>query len=393
MPKLANIKKMSKYLTYYKAHYDNAGAVVVYDGVAEEYLDLSARPDIKQRAEKAINTNTVLVTYKRGTRNGFKYIEPNELEEHFSSSKAVVGPTTQPILRRLETLVETKPSNYEVSDLNWKFILRNILRAKNLLIVGPSGCGKTQLVFEAAKAVKQPVEYFNLGATQDPRSTLVGNTHYDNSKGTYFSESAFVKAIQTPNTVILLDEISRAHPEAWNILMTVLDEKLRYLRLDEKDNTPLIKVAEGVSFVSTANIGAEYTATRVLDRALKDRFSILEVEPLGFLEEINVLSTLFDGVLEYDDFKKIANVACKTRTEANSNDPKISTIISTRKTIEWCEMMVDGFTFEEAAQIVVYPLFPDDGDVDSERVFVKQLLQKYSVDDSKLSETLDEIFK
>jgi nitric oxide reductase NorQ protein len=384
---------MSKYLTYYKAHYDNAGAVVVYDGVAEEYLDLSARPDIKQRAEKAINTNTVLVTYKRGTRNGFKYIEPNELEEHFSSSKAVVGPTTQPILRRLETLVETKPSNYEVSDLNWKFILRNILRAKNLLIVGPSGCGKTQLVFEAAKAVKQPVEYFNLGATQDPRSTLVGNTHYDNSKGTYFSESAFVKAIQTPNTVILLDEISRAHPEAWNILMTVLDEKLRYLRLDEKDNTPLIKVAEGVSFVSTANIGAEYTATRVLDRALKDRFSILEVEPLRFLEEINVLSTLFDGVLEYDDFKKIANVACKTRTEANSNDPKISTIISTRKTIEWCEMMVDGFTFEEAAQIVVYPLFPDDGDVDSERVFVKQLLQKYSVDDSKLSETLDEIFK
>jgi|15BtaG_2_1085339.scaffolds.fasta_scaffold11065_3 nitric oxide reductase NorQ protein len=384
---------MSKYLTYYKAHYDNAGAVVVYDGVAEEYLDLSARPDIKQRAEKAINTNTVLVTYKRGTRNGFKYIEPNELEEHFSSLKAAVSPTTQPILRRLETLVETKPSNYEVSDLNWKFILRNILRSKNLLIVGPSGCGKTQLVFEAAKAVKQPVEYFNLGATQDPRSTLVGNTHYDNSKGTYFSESAFVKAIQTPNTVILLDEISRAHPEAWNILMTVLDEKLRYLRLDEKDNTPLIKVAEGVSFVSTANIGAEYTATRVLDRALKDRFSILEVEPLGFLEEINVLSTLFDGVLEYDDFKKIANVACKTRTEANSNDPKISTIISTRKTIEWCEMMVDGFTFEEAAQIVVYPLFPDDGDVDSERVFVKQLLQKYSVDDSKLSETLDEIFK
>ena len=384
---------MSKYLTYYKAHYDDAGAVVVYDGVAEEYLDLSARPDIKQRAEKAINTNTVLVTYKRGTRNGFKYIEPNELEEHFSSSKAVVGPTTQPILRRLEALANTKPSNYEVSDLNWKFILRNILRAKNLLIVGPSGCGKTQLVFEAAKALDQPVEYFNLGATQDPRSTLIGNTHYDNSKGTYFSESAFVKAIQIPNNVILLDEISRAHPEAWNILMTVLDEKLRYLRLDEKDDTPLIKVAKGVSFLSTANIGAEYTATRVLDRALKDRFSILEVEPLGFLEEINVLSGLFEGTLKYDDFKRIANVACKTRTEANSNDPKISTIISTRKTIEWCEMMVDGFTFEEAAQIVVYPLFPDDGDVDSERVFVKQLLQKYSVDDSKLSETLEEIFK
>ena len=50
-----------------------------------------------------------------------------------------------------------------------------------------------------------------------------------------------------------------------------------------------------------------------------------------FLEEVNVLNTMFDGLLEYDDFKRVAKVACKTRTEANSNDPKISTIISTRK--------------------------------------------------------------
>jgi MoxR-like ATPase len=76
----------------------------------------------------------------------------------------------------------------------------------------------------------------------------------------------------------LLDELSRAHPEAWNILMTVLDEGQRYLSLDEDVDSPTIMVASNVSFIATANIGTEYTSTRVLDRALMDRFEIIEVD-------------------------------------------------------------------------------------------------------------------
>ena len=49
---------------------------------------------------------------------------------------------------------------------------------------------------------------------RDSRATLIGNVHFDKKKGTYFSESVFVKAIQTPNAVILLDELSRTHPLA-----------------------------------------------------------------------------------------------------------------------------------------------------------------------------------
>ena len=67
--------------------------------------------------------------------------------------------------------------------------------------------------------------------------------------------------------------------------MTVLDEGQRYLRLDEDVNAPLIKVANGVSFIATANIGTEYTSTRVLDRALMDRFEIIEVDILSLSQE------------------------------------------------------------------------------------------------------------
>ena len=89
--------------------------------------------------------------------------------------------------------------------------------------MAPAGCGKTEAAKALPAATDRPFFYFNLGATQDPRATLIGNTHFKAGE-TAFDQSAFVKAIQTENAVILLDELSRAHPEAWNILMTVLDE-------------------------------------------------------------------------------------------------------------------------------------------------------------------------
>ena len=49
--------------------------------------------------------------------------------------------------------------------------------------------------------------------------------------------------------------------------MTVLDGGQRYLRLDEAEGSPIVNVAEGVTFIATANIGNEYTSTRVMDRA------------------------------------------------------------------------------------------------------------------------------
>ena len=45
-------------------------------------------------------------------------------------------------------------------------------------------------------------------------------------------------------------------------------------------------------------------------------------------------------------------------------------------------LLFDGFAIDEAAQVSVYPQFSNDGGVDSERTFVKQLVQKYVNDGS-----------
>jgi hypothetical protein len=41
------------------------------------------------------------------------------------------------------------------------------------------------------------------------------------------------------------------------------------------------------------------------------------------------------------------------------------------------ELTVDGFSLVELAEMVIYPDYPDDGGLDSERTMVKQVVQKH----------------
>ena len=283
------------------------------------------------------------------------------------------------VMAFLSTVVDKRPDTLYMEDLTWKFICRSVIRGGNVLLTGPTGCGKSQTAIAVGKALNREVFYVNLGATQDPRGTLIGNTHFSKDAGTFFNESAFVKAIKTPNTIILLDEVSRAHPEAHNILMTVLDPGQRYLRLDEAVNSPTIKVADGVSFIGTANIGSEYTATRVMDRALLDRFIIAEIPFLRADQESRLLMQIHPD-MDPQDAVNLAEIAQATRAELRSDAPKIQTPISTRSVVEMGGLMVDGFSLTECAEVAIYPLYSQDGGMQSERTFVKQLVQKYVPD-------------
>jgi len=365
---------MKKKFEYLKVVQEN-GKYRLFDPAGKEQKDIYVRDIMCEKAllnGQCIQYNIESGTSMRKPMEMFSDMQPREVEVE-ASNKIEADPVLNFIHNKS---VDLRPKTLVMPDLKWKYLVRSAMRGKNIMMTGAAGCGKTMAAKRLVEALDRPEFYFNLGATQDPRGTLIGNTHFKKEEGTTFAESLFVKAIQTEDAIILLDEISRAHPEAWNILMTVLDAGQRYLRLDEHQDAPTIKVAKGVTFVATANIGNEYTATRAMDRALVDRFIIVEMDMLNAEQESELLKDLHPGVTQ-EQANHIAEIASMTRKEIKSDAPRITNSISTRLSVEIAGLLEDGFELAEAAEVCIYPFFDEDGGVDSERTFMKQVVQKF----------------
>lgn len=363
--------------------YDSTRKCVIDQYGSEVQVPYAVKRDLRESGgyREARQTTTGKMQYRKVTTEQMTEFR-NELNKLFnetvSSDPTTPNVASDDIISLITRSVNNMPEDLHIPAVTWKFLVRSTLRGKNIMIVGPQGSGKTLAVQSVAKSFPdREYFYFNLGATTDARSTLIGNTHYQKDKGTFVSEALFIKAISTPNSIILLDEISRATPDAWNILLTALDENQRYVRIDEHPDTPTVKVAENVTFMATANIGGEFTATRVLDRALTDRFTvIIEMEPLSLEEEYKMLSKKFKS-LSHELIHAISAIASETRVQVKKDEPKVSTILSSRSTKEIAGLLIDGFTLEEAAQVAIYPYFSDAGGVDSQRTYMKQIVQQY----------------
>ena len=291
------------------------------------------------------------------------------------------------VSKMLEDCTSLRPNTLILDDLRWKYLVRSVLRGKNVMMVGPARCGKTKAAQAIAKALNREDKFFvfNLGSTQDARAALIGNTFFKKESGTIFNQSPFAKAIQVPNAIILLDELSRGHHDAWNILMPVLDPTQRTMRLDEADENAFIRVAEGVTFIATANIGNEYTATRQMDKALTLRFpTIIEMQLLNEEQEMTLLEAIYTGSTEEQKilYRRICKIAEHTRMQVRKAEARLETFIPTGTVLECAELVNDGFSLREIAEMVIYPTYSEEGGMESQRTYIKQLVQKYLDEDS-----------
>lgn len=281
---------------------------------------------------------------------------------------------------QLQHGIANKPEELIIDDLSWKLLSRCVIKGENVLMVGPSGCAKTMAARLVAKVFDRPFFKFNIGSTQDARATLIGNTSYKKEIGTVFNKSSFITAVTTKRAVILLDELTRGTHDSWNILMSLTDPSQRDLRLDEHDEGSIIKLAEGACLIATANIGNEYTATNVLDKAMSDRFPLkIEMDYLDEDQLKKLFSILFKNASkeQFDILNTLASISDSILSEYRKEDTNISSAISPRKLVKIAELVLDGFTLKEVVELAIYPEYPNDGGADNERVFVKQIVQKY----------------
>jgi hypothetical protein len=98
-------------------------------------------------------------------------------------------------------------------------------------------------------------------------------------------------------------------------------------------------------------------------------------------QELHLLSLKVPEVSK-PNLKAITDITSDIRSELRSDVPRISTQISTRAAIEIAALLRDGFTLVEAAEIAIYPFYSEEGGAQSERVYIKQLVQKYIKDES-----------
>ncbi len=275
----------------------------------------------------------------------------------FDGEESPVGPRKMTLLDRIRTdkryaVPKIEKEGFFVRDSDWYLLIRNILTRTSTMITGPSGTGKTELVSLVAKKLGMDVHIYNMGTMIDPISGLLG-VHRLVAGGSVFDYAKFTQDIQKP-CIILLDELSRAPLSCNNILLPCLDSR-RELPVDIAGGNGArnIKVHPECVFIATANIGAEYTGTSQMDRALVDRFFMHELEYMDVDNEAKVLAKRCD--IEDKDAKIIVGTAVVIRNLYTKGE--VSSTISTRETLGAGRMVSDGWSTMEAMERSFLPFF------------------------------------
>jgi nitric oxide reductase NorQ protein len=242
---------------------------------------------------------------------------------------------------------------FHVNDDIWYVLMRNYLKRRNTMLSGPTGTGKTELILLMAKHLGVPVHVYDMGALHDPMSALLGTHRIDAAGTSEFDYARFTQDIAKPG-IIVLDELSRAPLSTNNILFPCLDSRRELpVEIASAKGTRNIKVHPDCVFYATANIGAEYTGTNMIDRALQDRFFMVELDYLPIKTETEILVKR-TGV-DRKQAEIITSYCKKIRDSAKAGT--LSTSVSTRHSLEIGELVHDGFDMISACEAVLFPLF------------------------------------
>lgn len=248
---------------------------------------------------------------------------------------------------------DIKRGGFYVDQDNWYLLLRNITNCVNTMMIGPTGTGKTELVLLACEKLGLPCHVYDMGSMYDPVAGLLGVHRLQEGGVSTFDYAKFTRDIAEPG-VVLLDELSRAPVTTNNILFPCLDSRRTLpVEIAGGDDLRSIKVHEDCCFIATANVGAEYTGTMSMDRALVGRFFPLELDYMPRDKEEQVI--IKRCRVSASAAKHIVSVANNIRSLYRKQE--LSCSLSTRETLMAAELVADGWSPLRAMELVFLPLF------------------------------------
>lgn len=163
----------------------------------------------------------------------------------------------------------------------------------SLLFVGPTGVGKTELTKQLALALGIPLVRFDMSEYQEKHTVarLIGAPP---GYVGYEEGGLLTDAIRkTPYCVLLLDEIEKAHPDIFNVLLQMMD----YATLT--DNNGKKADFRNVILIMTSNAGAREVGKSLIgfEKRSVDRGVILKEVDKVFLPEFR---NRLDGVVVFN---------------------------------------------------------------------------------------------
>ena len=209
--------------------------------------------------------------------------------------------------------------------------LKSTKRPPSFIFVGPTGVGKTQLAkslaFEMFGDEKSIIridmsEYMESHSTSKLIGSPPGYVGYDDAG------QLTEKVKRKPYSIILLDEIEKAHPDVFNILLQVLDDG----RLTDSqgntinfENTILIMTSNAGSATNTNSIGFGNQIESNRNKILNSLRETFRPEFLNRVDEIVVFNPLSEeqllqivDLMLFDTQKVLAdkNISMKVSLEA-----------------------------------------------------------------------------
>ena len=181
-------------------------------------------------------------------------------------------------------------------------------RPASFIFVGPTGVGKTELVkvlgetlFDATEPLIRVdmSEYMEKHSVSKLIGSPPGYVGFDDAG------QLTEKVRRRPYSVILFDEIEKAHPDVMNILLQILDEG----RINDSqgrsvsfENTVIVMTSNAGSTDKDTGVGFNKTEGEISqDKAMKALRDFLRPEFLGRIDEVIVFNPL-----SVDDYAKIA---------------------------------------------------------------------------------------